>query len=387
MAHTVCVRSIVISDLHLGDPFQCDLMRYEWVRERFWPLLEGADSLILLGDTWELSFQHMSEALTASKPFFSELSVNFPDINLICVPGNHDHHLVVMATDERRERQALGIPDEDPWGVAPAERILSKLCPSANVGSAYPVFDHQGVVLTHGHYLASHVNHLGWRSFDRLQWWIWRQSPRREGLEAADYESLMSPLYELCYQVAQLPEGVKAQKEIERMFSQVGAAISIPGHLGRQVGHLVSSVRSRVFKGPDPLLGVVSIEQPDASHAELLSAMAAVARNLKLDQISNQLIFGHIHVPMLNQVSADMSDMLFHNCGSFFFDYREAKRPGYWDRCEPGTALSITDGVVDLHHTLTPDDLARMPWRKRYGVGPKGIAALRGKRPGRRREH
>ena len=105
----------------------------------------------------------------------------------------------MQAADERRERAALGFTDRDAFSVAPAERIIKRLAPGVHVRSAYPVFEDDGFVFTHGHYLSSHLEELGWRSFDRRSWWIWGQQRRSENLSAADYEALMTPLYELCY--------------------------------------------------------------------------------------------------------------------------------------------------------------------------------------------
>jgi hypothetical protein len=107
--------------LHFGDPFGCDLLRYAWAREKLWPILLRADRLVLLGDTWELAFQDMSVSIGASEAFFSGLSENCPGITVICVTGNHDHHLVVQAADERRERAALRFTERDEFSVAPAD--------------------------------------------------------------------------------------------------------------------------------------------------------------------------------------------------------------------------------------------------------------------------
>lgn len=351
------MRTVVLSDLHFGDPFGCDLLRYDWAREALWPLLDGADQLVLNGDTWEFAFQDMRLAIAASRPFFCELSQRCPGLTVVILPGNHDHHLVVQAADERREREALQLPDRDAFLVAPAERILKRLCPGVRVRSAYPMWVQDGVCYHHGHYLSSHLEGLGWSSFDRLQWMIWRQKRRHVGLTGADYEALMSPLHELCYQVAQLPDGVRAQKDIERFLGRLAAVAGVPGQLGHQVAGLVGHVRSVAGRGP------VSTDPPqtdsEITTGHYLHAMAAVARNLRMSEHADQLIFGHTHTPMADAVLTSDPHWRFHNSGSFFYDFREATKPDYWTRCWPGSALEVINGSVSLHRLLSERDLRR----------------------------
>lgn len=353
--HNAFMRSVVISDLHFGDPYGCDLLRYAWVRERLWPLLQDADELILLGDTWELAFQNLAVAIETSKPFFAELSARFPGITVRCLPGNHDHHFVVQAADERRERAALGLPDRDQFAVAPVERILKRLCPGVRVRSDYPLYERDGICFTHGHYLSSHLDAFGWRSFDRLQWWIWNQQPRRDGLTGADYEALMSPLHELCYQVAQLPDGVRAQQELERLLSRLGTLASLPGHLSHRVQRLAGGARELLAQQAPPA------EPPtlpvDTHPVEYLRAMASVAANLGLAERSTQLVFAHTHTPLAHATLTDEPYWTFHNSGSFFYDYRAAGKDGYWTRCWPGSALEVVGDQVILHRLLSEADL------------------------------
>jgi hypothetical protein len=84
--------------------------------------------------------------------------------------------------------------------------------------------------------------------------------------------------------------------------------------------------------------------------------MATVARNLQIDASAQQLVFGHTHTPLAN-ARLDNEPWLFHNSGSFFYDYREAIKPDYWLRCWPGSALEVCDSEVTLHRLLTEDDL------------------------------
>jgi len=342
------VRSIVVSDLHCGDPYGCDLVRYDWAREPLLDLIEGADRLILLGDTWELSFQNLTVALQASRPFFDDLAHRCPGITVLIIPGNHDHHLVVQGADERRERRALQLPDTDEFIVGPAERILRQLCPTVNVRSAYPFFtDEVGVCYHHGHYLSGHLtDSLGWQTMDRLQWWIWRQPRRQENLTAADYESLIAPLHELCYQVAQLPDGVRAQKELERTLAKLATVARLPKKITRGASGTVRTLLRRDGTLPAPS------EDAHEGVSRLLDAIGRVTANLRLHEIADQLVFGHTHTPLLNRRHENWPHWRFHNSGSFFYDYRLSDAPNYWERYGPGTALEVIDDQVTLHRLI-----------------------------------
>ena len=343
------MRSIVVSDLHCGDPYGCDLVRYDWAREPLLDLMEGADRLILLGDTWELSFQNLTVALQASRPFFDAVDRRCPGITVLILPGNHDHHLVVQGADERRERRALQLPDRDEFLVGPAERILKRLCPSVRVRSAYPFFtDEAGICYHHGHYLSGHLtDSLGWQTMDRLQWWIWRQPRRQDNLTAADYESLIAPLHELCYQVAQLPDGVRAQKELERTLSRLASIAGLPSKLTRRAGSTFRSLMRREEGNLAPTASELHV-----AANRMLDAIGRVAENLRLHEAADQLVFGHTHTPLLDGRHDRWPHWRFHNSGSFFYDYRVSGMPDYWQRYWPGSALEIVDDHVSLHKLI-----------------------------------
>src|SRR6266550_3917964 len=67
------MRTLILSDLHLGSPSHSDLLRRADVRS---PLLEQAgeaDRVVLLGDVLELRQGPAHEALAAARPFFEDL--------------------------------------------------------------------------------------------------------------------------------------------------------------------------------------------------------------------------------------------------------------------------------------------------------------------------
>src|SRR4051794_41810119 len=67
------VRTIVVSDLHLGARTGVDVLRRPAVRAALLERLDGVDRLVLLGDTLELRPRPVREALAAARPVPAEI--------------------------------------------------------------------------------------------------------------------------------------------------------------------------------------------------------------------------------------------------------------------------------------------------------------------------
>src|SRR4051812_49532603 len=87
------VRTVVVSDLHLGARTGVDLLRRPAARAALLAHLEGADRLVLLGDTVELRHGPVREALAAARPVLREIGEALGG-EVVLVPGNHDHRLL-----------------------------------------------------------------------------------------------------------------------------------------------------------------------------------------------------------------------------------------------------------------------------------------------------
>ena len=61
----VVVRTLILSDLHLGSGGDIDLLRRPELRETLWAEVEGVDEVVLLGDAVELRDRPLAEALGA----------------------------------------------------------------------------------------------------------------------------------------------------------------------------------------------------------------------------------------------------------------------------------------------------------------------------------
>ena len=99
------LRTLVVSDLHLGSQAKRDVLRAPDLRG---PLLQAAAScrrLVLLGDVLELRHGPQRDALAVAREPLTELGAALPPgSEVVIVPGNHDHHLLA-AWFERRARK------------------------------------------------------------------------------------------------------------------------------------------------------------------------------------------------------------------------------------------------------------------------------------------
>lgn len=357
------MRQAVISDLHLGDPYGGDLLRHRVVVERLRPLLERVDQLVLLGDTFELSFQQFGAAVEAARPLLQLIGEVMQGREVLILLGNHDYHLVSRAADELRERRALGKSDTSPFRVPPAERIIRHLAPGVKVTSAYPAHLTDGMCFTHGHYLSTHLEDLGWRSLDRIGRSIAGAPPIPAGdrLSIVEYEALIAPLLTFTYQVAQLPHGLRSQRQFELHMRRVAHLLTIPSKAADRAVRGAMWVYGRA-RGAD-----MPMRPEPASTTSVqknLTAMAQVIRNLELPDHVTDIVFAHTHQPLAG-AAVDGYPWRFHNSGSWFYDHRMAGKDWYFEVCLPGSALEIIDGRVEVQQLLTVDDVLEFAPRRR----------------------
>jgi UDP-2,3-diacylglucosamine pyrophosphatase LpxH len=338
----MAVRRLIISDLHFGSGDA--LLAAPAALERIEPELAWADELVINGDLLELVFTSLPEAVAAARPFLALANRHVGRVHYL--PGNHDHHLVSLAGDERRFAEVLGDPPPALFEVAPAERLLRSLCPDAEIVCAYPLCELDGMRITHGHYVAAHVGSSEWRLMDRLAWRLTGEPSRPDRLAVADYEGLIAPLYELMYEIANLPSGRRVQQQFERWLAAVAAIARAPQRASRQLGGLAHGLVRRGSARD-------SSAPTDASAAEVLEAMQAVCHNLEIDP--GTIVFGHTHLPLDGVVTPDGAYRLY-NSGSWVWDRRLRHAAGYRERAWPGTVLRATGGDVELRGMLADCD-------------------------------
>jgi predicted phosphodiesterase len=137
--HDGAVRTVVLSDLHLGAGGDGDLLRRPSFLSVLTEFAAGADRIVLLGDVLELRDRPLARVVEMAEPVFEALGALAGESGeIVVVAGNHDHHLA-EAWLERRALTAsepLGLEHfTDPEGALAA---LAERARPARVRLAYP---------------------------------------------------------------------------------------------------------------------------------------------------------------------------------------------------------------------------------------------------------
>jgi hypothetical protein len=343
------MRTLVVSDLHLGGRTGVDVLRDPAARE---PLLEQAaraDRLVLLGDILELRHGPVREALHGAAPALQALGAALDaSTEVVLVPGNHDHAIATPWLDGRH--RPLGAEARvRPATASPiARRVATWLGQGgAPVEVAYPgLWLRDDVYATHGHYLDPHgtvptFERLGAGAMLRMAGGL------PDPATAEDYERVLVPMYAWIH--------AAAQRAAEGKLG-VGA-----GRAGRAYEMLTGDshrpVRMRALAAAFPLgirglnlLGIGPLSS-DLSGAALrrnaLLGMGEVVARLGIR--AEHVIFGHSH--RIGPLPSD--DLLewrtdggawLHNSGSWvhepWFTGTARTASPYW----PGGAIVVEDG-------------------------------------------
>jgi predicted phosphodiesterase len=366
------MRTVVVSDLHLGAGSGVDLLRREPMAERLVAALEGADRVILAGDVLELRDRPLNEALQRAAPALGRLGA-VGGAEFVVIAGNHDHHLIEPWLQRRAlggERplglEQRGEPDDGPLGL-----LAQELAP-APVSFAYPgIWARDDVYVTHGHYLDRHLTiptleRLGVALVERLL----GMDPggpdplappeEQETITADEYERVQAPVYAFLFGLAQATVGDRrggadpslrvwqmlggGESRAAKLRGWLLGSVALPGAVG---------VANRLRLGP-----VGSDLSPRAITRAGLDAIGEVVERLGID--ARHLVFGHTHRrgPLGDEPGWSAGDTKLWNTGSWVHSPtllgRTAAQSPYW----PGTICVIEDaGEPQLQHLL--DDLSR----------------------------
>jgi predicted phosphodiesterase len=151
------LRTLVISDLHLGNRGHRDVARLPAPRARLLDALRDIDRLVVLGDLAELMNRHPQRSLAAAEPVLRDIGRRLgAGGEVMLVPGNHDAPLIRAWA--RAQGRGLRRDGSVPTDATPAlARVASWLLP-AQVSVHYPgVWLGDGVWASHGHYLDRHL--------------------------------------------------------------------------------------------------------------------------------------------------------------------------------------------------------------------------------------
>jgi predicted phosphodiesterase len=201
------MRTLILSDLHLGGVSRSDLLRRPELREPLLRAVEGVDRVVLLGDVLELRHGPPREALAIAQPFFEDLGRALKGAELVLVAGNHDHALIEPWLALRAELPApapLGLEQLlEPVEASPMVKRLADWAAPARVRFAYPgLWVRPDVYATHGHYLDCHltvptIERLTVAAMSRLL-----GRPAHGFGQVADYEAVTAPMYAWRHAVA-----------------------------------------------------------------------------------------------------------------------------------------------------------------------------------------
>lgn len=384
------MRTLVISDLHLGSAGRVDLLRRAELREPLWRALDGVERLVLLGDVLELRHGPRREALAAARPFFEDLGRAFAGREVVVLAGNHDHALVEPWLAQRRELSTPGrLAAEQRFAArdaSPTVAILAEWASPARLSFAYPgLWIRKDVYATHGHYLDCHLTvptmeRLGIAAVARMQR---RPAPSFRGPD--DYEAVTEPVFAWIDSMAQQARTggtlngastVRAWRALgggggARTNPAAAATGLVGGSLSGVRGRIAArgtAARTRVLAGAFPL-AVAALNRTglgpfraDISSAELrragLRAMGEVSARLDLGDA--HVIFGHTHRagPLPGD---DVREWLapggarLMNSGCWTYDsYFLTSKPGespYW----PGACVLVEDDGPPVLRRLLDD--------------------------------
>jgi UDP-2,3-diacylglucosamine pyrophosphatase LpxH len=269
------VRTLVVSDLHLGSRLGRDVLRRPEALGALLRALDDVDRLVLLGDVIELLEGDPRGAAEVAEPILRAIGARLgPGRRAVLVPGNHDAALVSPWLREvgGPSSVAADIPLDATAGLA---RVTSWLEP-ATVRVHYPgVWLAEGVWATHGHYLERHL--LPQAGYGIARGLLGRLP--RDGATPADYEQAGARwLTRLEARLTRrLPRPLAAALDDLAELLRAATMPRIPPHrvLGRRIAPLTSL-----------LLG---LQMRRAS----IPALARVVHRLEVD--ADWVIFGHVH--------------------------------------------------------------------------------------------
>ncbi len=318
------MRTLIVSDLHLGGRLGHDVLRREAPLRALLEALEGVDRLVLLGDVVELLEGRTRQAMAVTEPVMRALGERIGSGGLVViVPGNHDSPLVRPWV--RRGPAHLTLDTLVPTDATPLlQRLAGALWP-AQVEVRYPgVWLTPRVWATHGHYINRHLAPSSAFGVSRT---LLGGSPTGPA-SPANYERSRRPSLQPASRWLPRPAAALLSDAAE-----VLRAWTIPRVRRRLLKPHLSPLTSR-------LLGL------QMRHASV-PALAAVAERLGVE--AEYLLFGHVHRlgPLpgedLSWWQGSPGPPWIVNCGSWLYEpllvHRARPPHPYW----PGGAVELID--------------------------------------------
>ena len=335
------MRTLVVSDLHLGARIGRDVLRRPEALAQLLAALRDVDRLVLLGDAVELVQERGGASPELAEPVLRAIGAAMgSEREVVVVPGNHDAALI------RPWLRRHGVPDAVdapiPLDATPLLAEVTGWLAPARVIVRYPgVWLSHRVWATHGHYLDRHLVPESGFGFARG---LLGRLPR-DGARPADYEQPGSPsLTAIEAWLARLPRPLATlADDVEELLR----AATMPG--------IPLRVLSRRHA---PLTALVLGAQMRRAS---IPAMARVVHRLGID--AEWVVFGHVHRcgPLAGddprQWSGPGGRPRIANTGSWVYEplllHGAAPPHPYW----PGGAILVED-ESDPRAVGLLDDLA-----------------------------
>jgi hypothetical protein len=204
------MRTLVISDLHLGSRRPVDILRRPEPLDALCARLRDVDRLVLLGDVLELRHGPLREALAAARPVIEAIGAALPKgAEVVLTAGNHDYPLVapwLAARGAFDEPAPLGLETRtDASASVGAQAIDDWLGRRRTLAIAYPgIWLRDDVWATHGHYLDRLITVP---TFERLAAGgmarvVGRLPEDGSTVTSEDFEAALAPMYAWLDQIA-----------------------------------------------------------------------------------------------------------------------------------------------------------------------------------------
>ena len=158
------VRTLVVSDLHLGARIQHSVLARPEPLERLLAAVDDVDRLVLLGDVVELLERRPDRAMAAAAATLRAIGARLgSQREVVLVPGNHD--VALVAGWIRNRAAQLTVDTRVPSDATAALAAVTGWLSPAQVRVHYPgVWLSDQVWATHGHYIGRRVHGDGPRA-------------------------------------------------------------------------------------------------------------------------------------------------------------------------------------------------------------------------------
>lgn len=351
------MRTLVISDLHLGSSSGVDLLRRPEPLACLLKALHDVDRLVLLGDTLELRDGPQRSVLGLAAPFFAAVGEALgPRGEVLLLSGNHDHGLVAGWIDGRLQTEPagfLGLEQRiEPGEAGRLAAALAAHAAPARVTVAYPgAWLRDDVYAMHGHYSDVHTTVP---TFERMAAGAMARFVTdlpEHGATPDDYEGVLSPLYAWMHVLAQRSDRTLVARG-SGASARAWVALSGGGD-GRRANPVRSAALGAGYAAAVGVLnriGLGPIRRDLTGSALRQGGLRGISEVLRrIGVTAPHVIWGHSHRsgPWPRDSPGEWKTpggSQLHNTGSWVYQRHfltgTPNESPYW----PGTAVELSDG-------------------------------------------